>query len=150
VKVGITGTRQPITTAQSSTLQLLILTMQASELHHGDCKGADATAHALVTGRRQTREFSKMSRIKLVVHPPDDDRWRAFCQDWDEIWKPTGYLSRNEDIVSAADLLIAIPRLATEELISGTWSTVRYARSTGKPIMIIDPDGGWRMDTTHT
>jgi len=39
------------------------------------------------------------------------------------------------------DPLIAASANAVEHLQSGTWSTVRYARRSGRPISIIRPDG---------
>jgi hypothetical protein len=35
---------------------------------------------------------------------------------------------------------LACPRGYTEELRSGTWATIRYARKTGVPYVIIFPD----------
>lgn len=48
-------------------------------------------------------------------------------------------LKRNYDIVDACDILLAAPRTLTEELRSGTWATIRYARKTGKKYLILAP-----------
>jgi hypothetical protein len=37
--------------------------------------------------------------------------------------------------------LIAAPAEPEEQLLSGTWSTVRFARKLGKPVFLILPDG---------
>ena len=50
-------------------------------------------------------------------------------------------LDRNRDIVDACDVLIATPKDFVEELRSGTWATVRYARKQRKPLVIVWPNG---------
>jgi predicted Rossmann fold nucleotide-binding protein DprA/Smf involved in DNA uptake len=47
------------------------------------------------------------------------------------------YLDRNKDIVRVSIGLIAAPKTNKEEQRSGTWSTVRYATKTGKPLIIL-------------
>ena len=51
-------------------------------------------------------------------------------------------LARNRIIAARCDALLACPAEPDEQLRSGTWSTIRYARKAGKPITIIRPDGG--------
>lgn len=52
--------------------------------------------------------------------------------------KPKKPLNRNRDIVNECDLLIAVPTDPdNEELKSGTWATVRYARNNKKQIKFI-------------
>jgi hypothetical protein len=51
------------------------------------------------------------------------------------------YLDRNKDIVRETASLIAAPAEPEEQLRSGTWSTVRFARKQGKPVFLILPDG---------
>jgi hypothetical protein len=100
------------------------------ELHHGDCVGADADAHAI----------ARALRARVVVHPPWVTKKRAFCHG-NETRDPLPYLERNHHIVDETDMLIATPR-GPELLRSGTWATVRYARQQGKVIVIIEPGGG--------
>ncbi len=146
MKVGITGTRHGITAAQQARLHELTSTAQATELHHGDCQGADAAAHFGVLNMRSWRMFTGLPRIRLVAHPADDSEWRAFCQGYDELREPLPYLDRNHALVDAVDLLLALPRTAAEERRSGTWAAVRYARQAGTPVIIIEPGGAWRLD----
>jgi len=54
---------------------------------------------------------------------------------------PKPYLERNHNIVDESELLIACPKSKEEELRSGTWATVRYARKKGVRIILIYPDG---------
>lgn len=125
VRVGFTGTRAGMTRAQQETVFLLLIGCEV--LHHGDCIGADAEAHELVKGAR------------IVIHPPEDDRYRAFCAEASRVLPTKPYLERNHDIVDACDILIAAPRTEQEERRSGTWATIRYARTRGKPVIIANP-----------
>ncbi|MCR4301818.1 MAG: hypothetical protein NUV51_09425 [Sulfuricaulis sp.] len=103
----------------------------SSELHLGDCVGADAEAHA---------EAVSLG-IKIVGHPPSDTKARAFLS-YAEERKPRAYLLRNQDIaMEGVDGLIAAPKGWVEELRSGTWATVRYARKVRRRIWIVRPDG---------
>jgi hypothetical protein len=97
---------------------------------HGDCIEADAFAHDVV------REFTA---ARIAIHPPLKGDKRAF-REGDEAWMPKPYLSRNQDVVRASDMLLAMPH-GEEELRSGTWSTIRFARKLGRPVVIFWPDG---------
>ena len=131
MKIGFTGTREGM-----SIRQLVVLRTQfakhATEFHHGDCIGADAQAHEVM------REHSY---AKIVLHPPASTSLRAHCPGAHESRMPTPYLSRNRAIVDETEMLIAMPAEFTEQQRSGTWSTIRYARSVGKKMVIIFPDG---------
>ncbi len=48
---------------------------------------------------------------------------------------------RDKDIVNPAERMIAAPAGTTEELRSGTWATIRYARKKKVPLSIVWPDG---------
>lgn len=50
-------------------------------------------------------------------------------------------LERNKRMVDHAEFLIAAPRTVHEHQRSGTWATVRYARTVNRPVVIIQPDG---------
>lgn len=132
MKIGFTGTQRGMTEAQKECVRVLLAAYGLeSEFHHGDCIGADAEAHQLAWIRD----------IKVVIHPPKNPNKRAFCQGaWIER-EPKNYLSRNHDIVDAASVLIATPGEAEEQLRSGTWATIRYARKRGKRVMLVRPDG---------
>lgn len=106
-----------------------------TEFHHGDCIGADAQAHQIATALRVWR----------VVHPPEDANKRALCFG-DRYMPAKPYLVRNREIVDVSDLLIAAIKEDAEELRSGTWSTIRYARKTRKPVLIISPSGRMHME----
>lgn len=133
MKLGFTGTQHGMTYAQRGAVGRAILErMPVAEFHHGDCIGADAEVH----------DFALMAGASIHIHPCDitDKRaWKIAGADWVGVVKPP--LARNRDIVRACDLLIAAPRMFIEELRSGTWSTIRFARKARVPLLIVWPDG---------
>lgn len=131
IKMGFTGARRGITDKQLETFVKFTgdARTSVSEFHHGDCIGADATCarimHAL--------------GVHIVSHPPVKDEYRAYA--WaDEEREPEGYIQRNQNIVDEVDLLVAIPD-GPEQLRSGTWATIRYAKRLKKEYIIIWPSG---------
>jgi hypothetical protein len=130
MKVGVTATREGLSPNQRSELRQELIRLGATELHHGDCVGGDADAHAIAV------ELG----IRVVVHPPLNPKGRAFCQG-DEARPPKDYLVRNHDIVDETKVTIGLPLTHHEVLRSGTWATIRYARLHSKSI-IIHPDEG--------
>ncbi len=130
MRVGFTGTREGLTDAQSCMLTQILDSVQYTQYHHGDCLGADEQFHKMVVQRGAIPD----------VHPPSNPKLRANCKSG-MMYKPKPYPERNKDIVNMTDCLIACPKGTTEELYSGTWQTIRYARDQGKPITIIYPAG---------
>lgn len=131
VAVGFTGTRERLTSRQDSTLIAWFILRERGVFHHGDCVGADAAAHAaaLYHGWR------------IEAHPGlGPINLRAFCTGYSRLHPAKPNLERNADIVNAATELLACPN-GPEVVRSGTWSTVRKARSRGLTITIIWPDG---------
>jgi len=154
--IGFTGTRDALGSAQAESLATVLAVLSdrhgglsaaarrvvfddwqlgdtvacPTEVHHGDCVGADETFHNLA------RRFG----FRVVIHPPQDPRWRACC-DGDDILDERPYLQRNHDIVDACDVLVACPKQSREVLRSGTWATVRYASKRQKHIILVLPDG---------
>jgi hypothetical protein len=129
--VGMTGTSKGMSAMQMEQMFRLFAAGRITAVHHGDCVGADAEFHHMAVARS----------LPIILHPPQDDKARAFCEGATIKHKPQPYMARNHDIVDAADVLWAFPRLMREELRSGTWATVRYARRRGKPIIIVWPNG---------
>lgn len=130
MKTGFTGTQRGMTTAQWQVVGTFLRNSHG-KLHHGDCVGADAEAH----------DIALKLGLEIVIHPPLYDTKRAFCSGYHEIRMPKPYLSRNKDIVLETEQLIAAPGEEEEQVRSGTWSTVRYARSLKRAISIVLPDG---------
>jgi hypothetical protein len=134
--LGFTGTRDGMTERQRKTVESWMTLLPLGPLHHGDCVGADAEAHAI----------ARQQRRAIILHPPDIKRHRAFCQDSVKEHEPEPYLERNKSIVIACEVLIAAPGGNNEVKRSGTWSTVRYARTAHRPIIVAFPHGGWRVE----
>lgn len=152
MKIGFTGTQAGMTDEQALTFASLFrldvhvrAKLQGEmetpgdklEFHHGDCIGADSSAHDIV---RDITGPGRFDGIPIIVHPPINQSKRAFTIGHSER-QPKPYLERNHDIVDECDLLIACPKGFTEELRSGTWATIRYAIKSKKPVIIILPSG---------
>jgi hypothetical protein len=131
VIVGFTGTRAGMTPQQKNHIKELLSTENVVEAHHGDCIGADEQFHSLCRGLG----------IPVVLHPPSDPKLRAYCDGAIRSEKARPYLDRNKDIVRASSLLIASPKEPTPQVRSGTWSTIRYARTRGSRHKVIMPNG---------
>lgn len=141
-RIGFTGTQRGCTPAQYERLLFVLRELRMStanmehELHHGDCIGADADAHTLWAEPSTT-----------ILHPPMDDSKRAYCLvPLENKHAPKPYLRRNEDIVDSTDILVACPSGKREARRSGTWATIRYARRKQRKIIVIFPDGSFRIE----
>ena len=131
MKVGFTGTSIGMTNLQQEALKKILTELKPEELHHGDCEGSDEQAHYIALSLK----------IQVVVHPPENPYKRAFCKDFVSIRVEKPYLERNQEIVKETEILIATPKNAIEELRSGTWATIRFAKKQKKHWSIIEPNG---------
>jgi hypothetical protein len=129
MKIGFTGSREGMSQHQKEQFVLKMFQLLPDEFHHGDCEGADAEAHDIV------REF--LPKVKIVVYPPLSFRHRAMKQG-DVIMEPEGYIKRDYRIVDSTDYLIGAPKTDMEQIRSGSWTTIRYARKTSKPHTILE------------
>ena len=137
MKIGFTGTQGTVTVAQFDLLTAVVDELEEmTEAHHGDCIGADKVFSDLVDAIK----FG----TKIHSHPPIDEAKRAFCRA-DVEYEAKDFLVRNHDIVDACEMLIACPK-TKEVLRSGTWATVRYARKSNKPIVILWADGKYTYE----
>lgn len=127
--LGFTGSRWGMSHAQLAALAG-VMTEDWEEVHHGDCVGADAECHAL----------AEAVALRTVVHPPSDERLRAFCPG-DVVLPPASYVVRDRAIVAACDVLVACPREAVAVPRSGTWLTINLGRAAHRPVRIVFPDG---------
>ena len=129
---GFTGTRAGLTLKQRRYIVELL--RGVTEIHHGDCIGADAEVH----------DIAVMLGVAIVIHPPIDPKQRAWCNQSQAILvaPPKPYLDRNKDIVRSSNVLIAAPKETVEPAPGrgqGTWSTVRFARRSLVPVEIAFP-----------
>jgi len=132
MKIGFTGTRFGMTELQLHNLERILSERSSVELHHGDCEGADKEAHYLTIA---VGGF-------VHIHPPVDDKHRAFCKGSVMMFPEKTHFARNRDIVHASEVLIATPYNDFEESKGGTWYTVDYARKIDKPVIILWPTRG--------
>ena len=126
--VGFTGTRNGMSEAQKETFRRFV--RGCSKLHHGDCIGADADAH----------EIAQSLGIGVRIHPPKNEKLRAFCKGAEFVHAPKPYPVRNADIVNATQSLIACPKEYSEGT-GGTWQTIRMANEQNKRVIVIWPNG---------
>lgn len=134
--VGFTGTRYFMTARQLGTVRKLLADLPAgSKFHHGGCIGAD----------EQSSHIAHELGLWIVRHPPIAQSPIAIAKlafsCFDEDREPKPYLERNHDIVDETQFLIAAPQQPIEQLRSGTWATVRYARKKRRRIVIVLPNG---------
>jgi hypothetical protein len=128
-KIGFSGTREGMTPEQRDALYNLLYDFPGAELHHGDCVGSDSEAHQIAL------DFN----FKIVLHPPSNDKLRAFCPGAIDVRDPLPYLIRNEAIVKETNFLVAAPLDDFHH--SGTWYTIRKALAYGKVAYVICRDG---------
>jgi len=131
MRIGFTGTRKGMTNYQKNEVNKILLmnSLNGDQLifHHGGCDGADDEFHLIACKYGQ-----------VIVHPGDTKQGKKYYDNYiTKLVKP--YLERNKDIVNESDLLIACPKSFKEEMRSGTWATIRYAKKIGKNIMIVYP-----------
>lgn len=132
--LGFTGTRQGMSPGQLQTVENILRASRPEEAHHGDCRGADQDFHNLV------RVILGGPACKIVIHPGCEMNNPARAGCWGDIIMPVKpFLVRNHDIVDACTVLIATPGEPEEVQRSGTWATIRYARKTGKEVMMVLP-----------
>jgi len=152
LKLGFTGTKDGMSIEQKRLLEehftALLEGYDWIEFHHGDCIGADAQAATMLRVLSNKLRMMKQAtcQVTIIAHPgypvrdPEDTRWRAFTAEInDEIREAKPFIARDHDIVDETDELLATPLTREEQVSSGTWTTVRYARKKKKKITIINP-----------
>lgn len=135
--VGFTGTRKGMTEAQKRTVENIFKVVRIDALHIGDCLGADEQAHMLA----KKRGILVKGGVLIIVHPPIDDKHRAYLTGYDSIKEPKPYLVRNHAIVRICEVLVATPSQKREIVRSGTWATIRYGIKENKPVLVVLPCG---------
>jgi hypothetical protein len=132
MKVGITGTRKGLSYLQTLALKVFIRDNQIEEFHHGDCKGVDVEACALI------RSLSPETSIHS--YPCSLVAQRGYFNS-DIERKPAHPITRNHHIVDAVDLMLIFPSSRIEQLRSGTWATYRFTKFRKRPYRMVFPDG---------
>lgn len=140
VTIGFTGNRNGFNQSQAERFERMLRDLKNVkdaygsnyfvEFHHGCCKGSDLQAADMF------RKWFPDS--KIVQHPPVVKSW-AVINENDVILPSKPFLDRNFEIATRCDFLVAVPKEREEQLRSGTWATVRYARKLNKPVEILYP-----------
>ena len=105
-------------------------------LHHGCCVGVDEEAHwiAFELGISAVGHPPTDTRLMMEI-PPEPESDIFFL----EIREPFDYLARDRHIAEASDWLLGFPKDNSGK--GGTWYTIDYARSIGKPVIVVHRDG---------
>jgi hypothetical protein len=131
--VGFTGTRDGLTFEQLEALEEALWALRATELHHGDCIGADA----------ECDDLARKLGIPIIIHPstfPAQRAWRSKTLPC-KVLPEKLPLVRNREIVRSVDFLLAASATEHDVRRSGTWATIRYALKHNVSTFIIFPDG---------
>jgi hypothetical protein len=147
--LGFTGTRRGLTTAQRAALPS-VLAVLPDDIEHGGAEGADEEFHSFLLPEIVRSNCHPLQQgCRVVIRTATTERfwhWRRWEADagdprWLVLVQPVAPLRRNHQIASRCDHLLACPAESSEILRSGTWATIRYARTAGKLVTIIKPDG---------
>jgi hypothetical protein len=90
----------------------------------------------------QAAKIAKELGFRVVAHPglapdPLDLECRSTFSGNDEVLEAKPFAIRDRNIVETTECLLAVPSTQSEDLSSGTWATVRYARELQKPVDLI-------------
>ena len=81
--IGFTGTQKGLTATQYDALhdllQRLLRRGDISEVHHGDCIGADEEFHMICSSIQLQDRLRGKPTFHIIIHPPDKNDKRAFC-----------------------------------------------------------------------
>jgi hypothetical protein len=140
-KVGFTGTNKGMAPEQKEKVRELLTLIKSQhpddtcELHHGLCIGAD----------EQAAIIAKELGYRVVSHPgnsPRNPNGTQYRSDWtgsDETREVKFFIDRDKDIVNEVSEMLAAPLTREERTRSGTWTTVRYARTQNRPLSMVLP-----------
>lgn len=130
--LGFSGTRRGMSKRQRGIVISVLMRLAPTELHHGDCVGADA----------QINEIAHQLGIPIHLHPPDNPALRAHCVDGvRKVYPEKDYLARDRDIVKASDLILATPLSNGKSQRGGTWYVIKQAGSKKKDLIICFTNG---------
>ena len=138
MNVGFTGTRQGMSEAQRGALVQFLRAWHVTLFIHGDCIGSDEQADAVARELNLHRRLRPGSFEKFRAH---SERFGGFF----EIMPAEHPLARNVKIVRESNILLATPA-GPETQRSGTWMTIRQARSDRKHVVLIFPSGQIRHE----
>ena len=134
--VGFTGTSRGMSPFQKLEVRRqleLLWTKGFRRARHGACIGSDD----------QFGHIAKSIGFYVIAHPgfspknPENLLYRAETEYCDEVLPAKPHIKRDHDIVNESDTMLATP-IGKEEVRSGTWTTVRYARKVGRELTVVN------------
>lgn len=131
--LGFTGTQSGRTPEQIKAWDKIFnnnIFMEVESVIHGMCHGVDTEINEF---------YLKNTDVQIIGYPGTHEQSISMKVHKQQPIQP--FLSRNKNIVENCDWLIAFPKLMYEELRSGTWATIRYARKQNRQHLIIYPNG---------
>jgi len=137
MKIGFTGTRRGMTEQQQSTVARWLEVYRPIVFVHGGAIGADDQADALAASFFIKRFVYPSTLVYQSVPAHTLEQRNSEVR----FAPPAPPLQRNRAIVDNVELLIAAPGEARIIMRSGTWATVRYARSIKRECVIVLPNG---------
>jgi hypothetical protein len=145
--LGFTGTRRGLSKTQLSLLPRVIATLPDIVLHGGEAH-TDSEFDAWLFREMDLRYACRVEVYPARFHEADRRSWALWVQrqggdpETPRLIHPGEKpLRRNAIIAERCDALLACPGEMIEQLRSGTWATIRYARVKRKPITILYPNG---------
>ena len=132
--VTVTATRKGLTHAQLEEAEFLLSSWGTTELVHGAAQGGDTELHRLA---------HKLG-IPCLIYPASgvpSNIDRILIKSDDLRYPAVPPLDRNKTMVNRSTRLLGFPKGYNEELRSGTWAAIRYARKQKKNVWIVWPDG---------
>jgi predicted Rossmann fold nucleotide-binding protein DprA/Smf involved in DNA uptake len=143
IPMGFTGTRAGVTVSQRVVLGAILEEARPSVVYHGGAYGADEDFHNII----RTHERLAIRSTKIIVYPHNlpYDIAMGLIEPF-EYQEKSPPLQRNRKIVSLCDVLVACPKTYTEEQRSGTWATIRYAKTIKRWTIFIWPGGDLSME----
>lgn len=133
--IGFTGTRQ-IDKISEGRLSLLAAWLEMYSLRNQDIPGVTVVHGCAYGADTFVHERCLQYNIPIIGRPTYNRN--SNLTNFMYLYLPEAPLIRNKKIVDNCDILIALPiDKDVEELRSGTWATIRYARKLNKKIIII-------------
>lgn len=111
---------------QKTSVERLLKMFEPTEVHHGDCLGADEEFHNIAT------------RLNLYTasHPQKDEELKANCMA-NHINLAKSKERANRDLVKVCELLLAAPDVP-EGHFDPTWMVIRTAKRTGRAVVVFE------------
>lgn len=130
----VTATRRGLTADQIREARFLFSSYALDGIVHGAAHGGDSDLHYVAHDLAMFCDIWPASGV-----PSNITGLRV--SPLDVVHEPAPPLDRNKTMVDLTDKLFAFPAGYDEELRSGTWAAIRYARKQHKSVTLIFPDG---------